>query len=93
MTEIEKIRRFYDEEISPMLRSIHGATSSADGRLASLGGSFDLGDKHQDFAEKSSQYLYENILLRLECILQSVVLHRRLFVLEADRRRITCGSA
>jgi hypothetical protein len=92
MTEIEEVRRIYEEEISPMLRSIHGVTSFADGRLDSQEGSFGLGDKHQDVAEQSSQYLYEKILLRLKCIQQSVVLHRRLFVLEADRRRSMSGS-
>jgi hypothetical protein len=34
MTEVEEIRRIYEEEISPMFRFIRGAKSSADGRRA-----------------------------------------------------------
>jgi len=73
MTEIEEIRRVYEEELVSRLRSIRSAISLVNIRPESR--------------EATNQLLHENILQRLECIQQSVILHRRISALEADIRR------
>jgi hypothetical protein len=87
MREVEEIRRVYEEKISPMLRAVHSATSSIDGNLDSRERSFGLRGMPAGFVEITSQALYENIVLRLECLQQSFAFDKRISDLEADKQR------
>ena len=72
MTELEEVRRIYDGEIVPQLLFIRAAELTA--------------EQFRSSPEAHSQALYENVVQRMECLQQSVLLDRRVAALEAEMR-------
>jgi len=87
VTTVEELRRSYEEELVPKLRAIYDKSSSVNGCPDSPKDGFGVANEPLDLVKANSQILYENIIQRLECLQLSVLLHRRISALEADKRR------
>jgi len=83
---IEEIRRPCGVEFNAELRSISREVSSINERLAALGriSASTNGCKGQ---VQTTGQIFDDILVRLDCLQQSVVLHRRLSALESSKHR------